>query len=82
VTSADLVEVREAKTRGDETLVIAIGVGPVLAERVARAVVTAIQPQCVAERLPVDVTVFDPEQPLPAWLGGDVIKAFYVRNSN
>jgi hypothetical protein len=81
VTSAYLVEVREAETPGDETLVIAIGVGPVLAERVARAVVTAIQPRCVAERLPVDVTVFDPEQPVPAWLRSDEIQAFYVRNT-
>lgn len=80
VDSAYLVEFRSPEDMTRATLVIALEVAHINAERAARATITAIQPRCQALKLEIDVTAFDPAIGRPKWLAEAAVEPFYARS--
>ncbi len=81
VEKAHMVEIWPQEAPGRVSLVIAIGVASTDSERVARAVITEIQPRCEGLDVAIDLTTFDPAAGLPEWLNSGDVEPFYRRTT-
>lgn len=77
VETAYLLEVAPSRAPTERTLLIALAVAPVNADRAVRATITAIQPLCARSQLALDITAFDPEKGRPAYLCLPGVERFY-----
>lgn len=78
VEAAYLVKMNWVEQEDGAALLIALGVAKPNGERACRALATALQAHDLdALRFQIDVTTFDPAQPLPGFLSGNEAKRVY-----
>ena len=82
VQAAYLLEVAPPHAPSERTLLIALKVAPEHAERAVRASITEIQPLCAHNDVALDITTFDPEKAIPAYLRQRGVERFYGPSMN